>query len=99
MAQAFENEFIGMERTFVTLADLKNTRDRLRSELFAALTDARKRFLLSLVEGEPEWDLFPIPHLAQLPAVQWNLRNLALLKKANPLKFKAQADELRKRFG
>ncbi len=99
MALAFENEFIGMERTSVTLTDLKAARDRLRRELLAALTDAQKEFLLSLVEGEPEWGQLTIPHLAELPAVQWKLRNLALLRKANPMKFKAQADELRKRFG
>jgi hypothetical protein len=96
---AFENEFVGMERTAVTLADLKAARDRLRRELLAALTDAQKRFLLSLVAAEPDWTLLSVPHLAQLPAVQWKLQNLARLKKSNPAKFKAQADELVKRFG
>jgi hypothetical protein len=99
MGAAFENEFVGMERQPVTLDDLKATRDRLRRELLAALTDTQKRFLVSLVAGEPDWSLLPIAHLARLPAVQWKLQNLARLKKANPTKFKAQADELRKRFG
>lgn len=99
MGPAFENEFVGMERTSVTLADLERARDRLRRELLDALTDAQKRFLLSLVAGEPEWKLMSIPHLAQLPAVQWKLRNLVRLKKTNPVKFKAQTEELIKRFG
>lgn len=99
MGPAFANEFAGMERSVVTLADLQAARDRLRRELLAAVTDAQKRFLLSLVAAEPDWSLLTIPHVAQLPAVQWKLRNLARLKKANPTKFKAQADELRKRFG
>ena len=99
MGPAFANEFVGMERSAITLADLQAARDRLRRELLATVTDAQKRFLLSLVAAEPDWSLLTIPHVAQLPAVQWKLRNLARLKKANPTKFKAQADELRKRFG
>lgn len=99
MGPAFENEFIGMEREPVTLAELEVTRSRLRRELSAALTDSQKRFLLSLVKGDPEWALLPIPHLAQMPAVRWKLQNLARLQKKNPAKFTAQADELTKRFG
>ncbi len=99
MGPAFENEFVGLERVPITLADLKATRDRLRRELLATLTDAQKRFLLTLVAGEPQWALLSLPHLAQLPAVQWKLHNLAHLRKANPTKFKAQADELKMRLG
>lgn len=95
---AFENEFVGMERVAVTLVDIQAARDRLRRELRAVLTDSQKRFLLSLVAAEPEWRLLSIPHLAQLPAVQWKLQNLGRLKKANPAKFKAQTIELEKRF-
>jgi predicted nucleotidyltransferase component of viral defense system len=99
MGPAFENEFVGMERVAVSLADLQATRDRLRRELLAALTEAQKRFLLSLVAAAPNWALLPFPHLAELPAVQWKLQNLARLKKSNPTKFKAQTEELEKRFG
>lgn len=77
MGPAFENEFVGMERVAVSLADLQTARDRLRGELLAALTNAQKRFLLSLVTDEPDWALMSVPHLAQLPAVQWKLQNLA----------------------
>jgi predicted nucleotidyltransferase component of viral defense system len=99
MEAAFENEFVGMERIPVSLTELKSARDRLRQELLLALTDAHKRFLLSLVSGEPEWELLSIPHLAQLPAVKWKLHNLRRLKKMNPTKFIAQFAELEKRFG
>ena len=94
----FENEFVGMERELVTLAELQAIRERLRRELTGSLTAAQKEFLLGLVTGSPTWDLMPFPHLAQLPAVQWKLQNLARLKKSNPAKFKLQADELQKRF-
>jgi hypothetical protein len=99
MGPTYENEFVGMERVAVSLADLQSARARLRRELLAALTDAQKRFLLSLVAAEPNWSLLSIPHLAQLPAVQGKLQNLERLKESNPAKFKAQTDELAKRFG
>jgi len=38
-------------------------------------------------------------HLAELPAIQWKLQNLARLKQSNAAKFQAQADELRRHFG
>ena len=94
----FKNEFIGMERVPISLAELQAARDRVRRELLTLLTDAQKRFLLSLAAAEPDWSLLSIPHAAELPAVQWKLQNLTRLKKSNPAKFKAQADELEARF-
>lgn len=94
----FENEFVGLERQSVSLAQLVETRTRLRGEMIAALTEAQKEFLLGLVAAEPDWSLMPFHHLSQLPAIQWKLQNLARLKKSNSAKFSAQVDELRKRF-
>lgn len=99
MRPTFENEFFGMERVPVSLADLQVARRRMRRDLLAALTDAQKRFLLSLVAAEPDWELLTVPHVAELPAVQWKLQNLARLKRSNPAKFHAQTDELRRGFG
>jgi hypothetical protein len=94
----FENEFVGMERQPVSLAQLLETRTRLRREIAAAITPAQKAFIIGLVAAEPDWSLLPFPHLSQLPAIQWKLQNLARLKKSNPAKFEAQSAELRKRF-
>jgi len=98
MAMAYENEFQGMTRDEVTLADLVAARERLRIELAAALTEQQKQFLLSVAGGEPEWNLMACPHLAEMPAIRWKLENLAKLKKGNSAKFQLQTDELRKRF-
>jgi hypothetical protein len=62
------------------------------------LTGSQREFLLSLVAGEPNWQLMKCPHLSQLPAIRWKLQNLAKLKKSNPRKFSQQADELRARL-
>ena len=94
MASAFENEFVGMTVEPISLTELVTTRERLRRELPAALTDAQRRFLLSIARAEPEWNLMSCPHLSELPALRWKLQNLAKLKKTNPRKFQQQADEL-----
>ena len=95
MAPAFENEFAGMTIEPISLAELVATRERLRHELPAALTDAQRRLLLSVANAEPEWSLMSCAHLSELPALRWKLQNLAKLKKSNPRKLQQQADELR----
>ena len=98
MTPAYENEFQGMTRDDISLADLIAARDRLRHELKASLTAGQKQFLVSFAGGQPEWKLMSCPHLAEMPAIRWKLENLAKLKKGNPAKFQFQTDELRKRF-
>lgn len=95
MSSAFDNEFVGMTRNPITLAELEAVRRRLKNELPVALTANQRKFLLGLVAGEPEWTLMKCPHLAQLPAIRWKLQNLAKLKESNPRKFAQQADALR----
>ena len=96
LAPAFENEFDGMARDAITLADLQAARNRLRRDLRAGLTETHRRFLLGLVAGAPPWDLMSCRHLVELPAVQWKLLNLARLKDSNPAKFRHQTEELHK---
>ena len=57
MSSAFENEFAGMARNPVTLAELQRVRRKLKSELPDALTPDQRRFLLGLVSGDPDWTL------------------------------------------
>lgn len=94
----FAEEFAGMEREPVALAALEDARKRLRRELRTSLTGDQKHFLLGLVAGDPPWEAMRCKHLAELPAIQWKLQNLARLKKANPAKFAAQSDELKRCF-
>ena len=95
MSLPFENEFAGMARNPVTLAELQRIRRKLKSELPAALTPNQHRFLLGLVSGDPDWKLMKCRHLSQLPAIKWKLQNIAKLKLSNPGKFGQQAEELR----
>jgi hypothetical protein len=91
----FENEFQGMTRAPISLERLENTRTRLRKELQESLTAAHRRFLLSILKCEPEWDLIPFAHLKGMPALRWKIQNLQKLKNSNPTKFQEQAAALR----
>jgi len=51
------------------------------------------------VAGAPLREATACRYLAELPAVQCQLQNLARLKKSNAAKFQAQADGLRRHFG
>lgn len=96
---AFTNEFVGMTRDAVKLDALVKTQERLIRELPQHLTPAHRDFLLSLVQCEPAWDLMPMPHLRELPALKWKLMNLVKLKKSSASRFVAQHQQLAKRFG
>lgn len=98
MSSAFENEFAGMARNPITLAELQQVRRKLKKELPIALTASQRKFLLGLVTGETDWSLMKCLHLSQLPAIRWKLQNLAKLKKSNTAKFAQQAEELRARL-
>jgi predicted nucleotidyltransferase component of viral defense system len=98
MSAAFENEFVGMTRNPITLAELQQARHKLKETLPSALTPNHRQFLLGLVMGEPNWQLMKCPHLAELPAVRWKLHNLARLKNSNPHKFAQQAEEFNARI-
>ncbi len=76
----FENEFVSMTSA-VGLIELMATRQRLMHELPRALQPRHRQFLLSMVRAEPQWQLMPHSHIAQLPALQWKLQNLIELKR------------------
>ena len=96
---AFTNEFAGMTRDTIELDTLAQTQARLLKELPQQLTHAHRGFLLSLVQGDPAWELMPMPHLRELPAIKWKLMNLAKLKKSSAKRFATQHQLLADRFG
>jgi predicted nucleotidyltransferase component of viral defense system len=98
LQMVFENEFQGMTREPVSLEQLEEVRSRLRKELLGKLTAAHRRFLFSVLECEPEWDLLQLAHLKDMPALRWKIQNLQRLKASNSRKFKQQAAALRERL-
>lgn len=95
---AFTNEFVGMTRDTVELDTLMQMQARLIKELPKQLTPAHRDFLMSLVQGEPAWELMPMQHLRELPALTWKLMNLAKLKKSSAKRFAAQTELLAARL-
>lgn len=72
--------------------DLLITRSRLFADLTERLDDNAMRFLLSLHDGEPDFEAIGLPQAAHLPAVRWKLLNLAKLKEQN----REKHDQLRR---
>lgn len=65
--QDYANNFQGMTAEPVSLDALLAARERLMLELQQGLDAAERRFLLSLVNGAPEWSLLGIAHIEHLP--------------------------------
>jgi hypothetical protein len=81
---AFEKQFHGMSDIAFTYEDFEATREQLIKSVNSSLSETDRSFLLSFKRGNPDWDLFPIPRLNEMPAVQWKLMNLQKLIKSNP---------------
>ena len=89
---AYHTQFNGMAREPATLEELIATRDILLDTLHKDLTENERRFLISVKEMTPQWDLFPVPDINKLPAVQWKLQNLSQMEKS---KHKKAVERLR----
>jgi predicted nucleotidyltransferase component of viral defense system len=93
LSERFIKEFEGMTTEAVTLRELEETRERLFTELPAALDASERKFLLSMKKGEPDWEILGLPGIQNLPSLQWKLRNIEKLS-ANPGKHKDLVDIL-----
>lgn len=68
-----------MTTTPVMLDELLKAREDLVAELVGKMPEEHRRFLASFKKGKPEWGLLSIPHMENLPAVQWKIKNLACM--------------------
>lgn len=94
LEEAFVQEFEGMTTRPVSLEELKTAREQMTTDLLARLDDNAMRFLLSLHEGEPDFEAIGLPQGADLPAVRWKILNLEKLKAQNPEKHAEQRREI-----
>lgn len=78
----FEKEFLGMSSTAITYEELKAAREKIISVINKELTDSERRFLISVKETNPKWELLGIPGIERLPAIQWKLTNIQKMGKA-----------------
>ncbi len=94
LEEAFVKEFEGMTTQPVSLDELKTAREQMTADLLARLDDKAMRFLLSLHDGEPDFETIGLPQAADLPAVRWKILNLEKLKARNPEKHAEQRREI-----
>ena len=99
IGQEYERNFKGMTTEPVELDALLAARTRMVQELQTNLDADERRFLLSLVNGQPEWPSLGMAHAEHLPGIRWKLQNLAQLQRKSPAKFAEQADLLAQRLG
>lgn len=88
--QVFEQEFAGMAAKEVEHDELVAVREQLIETIKETMTENEKKFLLSIKQGNPVWDLMPVQGIDQLPAIQWKLINIRKMNK------KKQAESLQK---
>ncbi len=79
LEDTYTNHFAGMAFKTVSLQELEETRVTMVRLIHDKLSEAHKRFLLALKQGEPDWSLLPFENIHDLPAVKWKLRNLAAM--------------------
>ncbi len=86
----FKREFAGMAAEEIEYDELVAIRDRLIETIKNTMTENEKKFLLSIKQGQPDWDLIPVEGVDLLPAIQWKLINIRKMKKEK------QAESLQK---
>jgi hypothetical protein len=91
---AYDSAFVGMTALPVSLAALRETRDRLFRDLPSALSVNEREFLRTLLRAEPDWSLIPIPHLQELPAIRWRLQNVQKLALEQPRRHRQLCEQL-----
>jgi hypothetical protein len=92
----YDNEFAGMPILTVEYEQLLETRRILIASINEGLTIDDRKFLLSIKEGNPTWDLLRLPDIEILPAVRWKLENI---KKIEKNKHKKLVDSLKRYLG
>lgn len=95
----FASQFAGMSDVPFSLEEHLATFRRLVGEIGEALTPEDRRRLVTFTALEAEADVFGIPGLEKLPAVQWKRRNLEALRARDPQKFAENTTALEKLFG
>lgn len=79
---AFESEFQGMSRIPVTYEELVKARADVLEKVRNGLSESERRFLLSVAEGLPRWELMAIPGIEKLPSIQWKVQNIQKMERA-----------------
>ena len=91
LGETFRESFEGMAFDPVPLDDMVDIWKKVVQKLNKDLTEGEREFILSFKRKSPEWDLFPVNHIRNLPAIQWKMKNL---EKMSSNKHKAACEKL-----
>jgi len=92
----FEREFQGMVVEPVTPEELRTIGEQLVSRFRKEMTQEERKFIVSVKEGKPQWNLLGVPGIENLPAVQWKLQNI---RRMTPMKHGEALQKLRDLLG
>ena len=92
----FEREFQGMVVEPVTAEELRIAGEQLVSRLHADMTQGERRFIVSVKEGKPQWELLEVPGIESLPAIRWKLQNI---NRMTPMKHQEAVRKLKDYLG
>ncbi|MCG5508969.1 nucleotidyl transferase AbiEii/AbiGii toxin family protein, partial [Ectothiorhodospira sp. A-7Y] len=73
--EPYAREFVGMTTIPISVDELEATRVRLIADIRGRLCDNTAQFLLSLHDGEPDFEAIGLPQAQTLPAIRWKLFN------------------------
>lgn len=91
----YKSEFSGMTDIDIGTEELMSIRDYLCQNIVASLSDNEKKFLLSLVKIDPQWDLLSFPiDIKELPGIKFKLMNLEKMSNIKRQKYFVQLEEL-----
>jgi predicted nucleotidyltransferase component of viral defense system len=96
ISEIFEKEFKGMIAESITFEALETTRHELVAILQEKLTPDERRFIVSIKQGQPVWDLLELEGIQDLPAVKWKLLNISRM---DPTKHQTAVHKLRDCLG
>ena len=82
MRDIFEKEFKGMIAESIPFEALEATRNELVAILREELAPDERRFIVSMKEGRPRWDMLALEGVENLPAVKWKLLNISRMDSA-----------------
>ena len=94
LRRVFAREFQGMVVEPVTAEELRIAGEHLVSRLHEEMTQEERRFIVSVKEGNPQWDLLGVPGIENLPGVRWRLQNI---RRMAPMKHREALPELHRR--
>ncbi len=92
---ALDNQFAGMTEEAFTYEEYESVRDTMVKTVHKELTDADKKFILSVKGLKPDWSHYDFE---KFPAVKWKLQNLQKLKDQNRDKYRQSYEALEKKL-